>query len=312
MSVHSSGPPNPRHARYRQLHVHPWTGCPLTILLIAICVIVGAVTKLGTDHKLVEWMFFAEQPPWELLEKIENELSTLESSGDIESEKYDELVNQYLELSDPKTPPFQEIAKGQVWRVFTPMFLHFGPFHLVFNIIWLWILGRMLEPLLRKLRYVLLIAFIAIGSHCTEAIFGGTNFGGMSGVIYGMFGFVLAHNRIQPMSGLSLDPKTVRYMLIWLVLCFTGIFGPIANWAHLFGLITGGIIGAVHALRSGGLETLKRRHAFRSAIASGYQSSLHQCVVCKVTEHHDSSLEFRVCEDGNEYCENHLPESAGK
>lgn len=312
MSSQSSGPPNPRHAKYRQLHVHPWSGCPLTIFLITICVIVGIFTKLGEDHKPVRWMYFAEQPFWEHGEKLEKELAKLEEAGDYESEEYLELADKYYELMALKPPPFQEIQKGQVWRVLTPMFLHFGPFHLIFNMIWLWTLGRMLEPVLRKLRYILLITFIGIGSHCTEAVIGGTNFGGMSGVICGMFGFVVIHSRIQPMSVLRLEPKTVRFMLIWLVLCFTGLLGPIANWAHLFGLLTGGALGIVHALRSGGLQTLKRRYAFRKAIVSGQQAALHQCVVCKVTDHHNSSLEFRVCEDGNEYCENHLPEGISR
>ena len=62
-----------------------------------------------------------------------------------------------------------EILAGQVWRLVTPIFLHAplasNPFHLLFNMFWLFDLGGMIERRLGSLRFVLLVAFIAITSN---------------------------------------------------------------------------------------------------------------------------------------------------
>lgn len=131
----------------------------------------------------------------------------------------------------------------------------------------------------------------------------------MSGVVYGLFGFVTVNGKLNPMGGLHMNPRTVNYMLIWLVICFTGVVGPIANWAHIVGLATGAALGATHAMRNGGWQTMKRRHEFRRAIIDG-SGAMHQCAVCGITEEHDADIEFRVCADGKEYCEHHLPQAS--
>jgi GlpG protein len=47
----------------------------------------------------------------------------------------------------------------------------------------------------------------------------------------------------EPEQGMILNPNSVSIMLIWLVLCMTGVLGPIANAAHVGGLIVGIILG---------------------------------------------------------------------
>ena len=61
----------------------------------------------------------------------------------------------------------------------------------------------------------------------------------MSGVVYGLLGYIWMRAKFDPFSGLFLHKNTVIMMLVWLVLCFTGLLGPIANLAHLFGLLIG-------------------------------------------------------------------------
>lgn len=307
MQDQSSGPPNPRHARYRQMPVH-WSGYPVTITLIVICCIVAAASQLGYDTGRVSWMFFAEQPRLDVIAPYEEQLAAMEAAGEETSVEYQQLFDAYNRIAHTAPEPFGQIKEGQVWRLATPMFLHFGPIHLIFNMMWLWTLGRPLESLLRSKGFLFLILLIAVISNTAEAMIGGTNFGGMSGVVYGLFGYYVVHSKLDPASSLYIDPSTVRYMLIWLVLCFTGLLGPIANWAHTFGLLAGGTIAGISAMRNGGLKAMQRRQEFRRAIVAS-SNAIHQCAICGKTEEHDPNLEFRVCEDGQEYCEHHMPQS---
>ena len=45
--------------------------------------------------------------------------------------------------------------------------------------------------------------------------------------------------RFNPAFGLALHKSTVTMMLVWYALCWTGMLGPIANWAHTAGLAMG-------------------------------------------------------------------------
>jgi GlpG protein len=64
-------------------------------------------------------------------------------------------------------------------------------------------------------------------------------FGGMSGVVYGLLGYVWGQGFGRSDLGFSLNRSTVVMMLVWYALCWTGLLGPIANWAHTAGLIVG-------------------------------------------------------------------------
>ncbi|HEX7262445.1 MAG TPA: rhomboid family intramembrane serine protease [Luteolibacter sp.] len=284
-----------------------WSGCPITIFLIVVCCIVAAISRLGSDTGPVSRLYFSEPASKELLVELADRLDSIEEAGGENSPVFQEVLGQYEKLVKSTSSPLKEIERGQIWRLVTPMFLHFGPVHLIFNMMWLLTLGRVLETHLRSTRFALLVVVIAAVSNIAQALIGGSNFGGMSGVVYGLFGFVVMNGRLNPMGGLHLDPRTTRFMLIWLVLCFTGLLGPIANWAHTFGLLAGGGIGGVTALRSGGLKALRRRHEFRRAINAS-ADAIHHCEVCGKTEHDDPDLEFRVGADGLEYCSGHLPE----
>ncbi len=283
------------------------SGCPLTIFLIAVCILVAVVSRLGNDTRPVSVLFFAEPASALTITELHEELQRMEEAGEEGSAGYERTAERLGELSRPNAQPLAQIGRGQVWRLVTPIFLHFGPIHLLFNMMWLWTLGRVLETHFRSVKFGLLVLATAAVSNLAEAWFKGTNFGGMSGVVYGLFGFVVVRSKLYPTGGLEMNPQTVRFMLLWLVLCFTGLLGPIANWAHSFGLVTGGVIGGVNALLNGGWGQIKRRHEFHRAISSAVES-LHECAVCAKTERSDPSLEFRVGADGRDYCEHHLPQ----
>ena len=149
-----------------------------------------------------------------------------------------------------------DIARGQVWRPVTPIFLHFGLVHLLFNMMMLWQLGGTVEQRRGPWRFLLFVLGCAAASNLAQYYLGGgfypggfwprpsPLFGGMSGVIYGLFGYVWMKSRYDPGLGLWIGPRTVFYMIAWLFLCMTGLLGPVANVAHVVGLIVGVVIGA--------------------------------------------------------------------
>ncbi len=148
-----------------------------------------------------------------------------------------------------------DILRGEVWRLVTPIFLHFGLVHLLFNMTMLWQLGATVEARRGMWRYLAFVLACAVASNLAQYAVGGTHwengplihssplFGGMSGVLYGLFGYIWMKSRYEPALGLSLSPQLVVWMIVWLFVCITGVVGPVANFAHFAGLIVGVIIG---------------------------------------------------------------------
>jgi membrane associated rhomboid family serine protease len=314
MSSDNNLPPNPREARYRRAPV-VWTAFPVTVVMIIACVIVAAVSRIGEDEKKVDILFFAGEPSeaehdalWK--EHVDRHLESYTSRGVVPPDDFREILEQTFSLrvneSRKGIGSFSDIAKGEVWRLFTPMFPHFGLIHLLFNMMWLWDFGRMLESRFRSLRFALLVLGVCVAANVVQAYLSGPRFGGMSGVNYGLFGFILMRQKFHPAGDVRLNPQTTPYLLVWLVVCFTGIVGPVANAAHVAGLVAGAAIGWINAMMGGGWAQIKRRQEFQRAVSRS-DSSLHRCAVCKKTERDDPNMDFRVGEDGDEYCMEHLP-----
>ena len=138
------------------------------------------------------------------------------------------------------------------WRVVTPAFLHFSGMHIVFNLLWWWILGGMIEKSLGKTVLLLLFIITAIGSNITQLLATGPNFGGMSGVVYGLLGFVWIIGYMRPNWGIGLQPAMIGFMLIWMVIGFADVlFVSMANEANLSGLIIGCLAALVLHQSSG-------------------------------------------------------------
>jgi GlpG protein len=157
---------------------------------------------------------------------------------------------QYLFIADliiSPTRELPEVREGQVWRLLTPIFLHFGVLHILFNMLWLRDLGSMIENRLGTLYLLLLVVVVGVGSNMAQYfVTGNSQFGGMSGVVYGLLGFIWMKGRYDPGSGLYLHQSTVAMMLIWLVFGYTGAL-HIANTVHTVGLAVGVVWGFVSA-----------------------------------------------------------------
>jgi GlpG protein len=139
------------------------------------------------------------------------------------------------------------------WRLITPMFIHFSITHLVFNCLWIYVLGSKIELNDGYFKFINLVIFSSIISNLAQHFFGGSAlFGGLSGVIYGLLGYCMIIEFESRKNIYDLPPAIYMFMLAWLILGFLGIlnlfgFGNVANYAHLGGLISGIIFAMITA-----------------------------------------------------------------
>jgi GlpG protein len=184
---------------------------PLTFGLIFGCIVVAIYSKLGYDHESLKPLLLADR---------ENANGTF----------------------------LPEVHAGNYWRLISPIFIHFGPLHLLFNMMWLYQLGCMIEARQGTLKLALLVVVTGILPMIAQYAASGPGYvGGMSGVVYGLAGYVWIRGKYDRASGLYLDRQSVQWLLIWLVICYAGLVGRIANTAHVAGLAIGAVWGGVSA-----------------------------------------------------------------
>lgn len=186
----------------------PYGVGPLTLILIMGSVAVAALTNLGNNREMVRYFL----------------ISTTYGTG------------------------LSEVMQGQVWRLLTPILLHSGFLHIFFNMMWLFDLGSMVEGRESTLKLLVLVVVIGILSNLGQFYFRGPSFGGMSGVVYGLLGYVWMKGKFDPASGLYLHPQTVAMMLIWFFVCLFGLIPAVANWAHGVGLVVGMAWGVLSSM----------------------------------------------------------------
>ena len=174
-------------------------------------------------------------------------------SGDVTG-----LFQQMTFLEFQERGPYQYFAdlthtieSGQYWRLLTPMFLHFGLLHIVFNLLWVWEVGRRIE-LVNGSLVLLLVTLVSslLANFMQYYLYGPSFFGGMSGVVFGFLGYSLVWSRMVPRRTTGLPPGLYIFMLVYLAVGFTGAIdllglGSLANGAHLGGLVGGVLIGVV-------------------------------------------------------------------
>ena len=156
--------------------------------------------------------------------------------------------NGYVSFNSFETTYMQN---NEWWRLISPMFIHFSLTHLVFNCLWIYVLGTKIEQIDGHITFINLVIFSSIISNLAQHFFGGSSlFGGLSGVIYGLLGYCMIIEIDTKQERYDLPPALYLFMLIWLILGFLGIlnlfgFGNVANYAHLGGLISGIIFAMI-------------------------------------------------------------------
>jgi membrane associated rhomboid family serine protease len=138
------------------------------------------------------------------------------------------------------------VADGEWWRLFTSMFLHYGPIHLLFNMLALWWFGAAVENVLGRGRYLLLYLVSGLAGSAGALIASPNALTvGASGAIFGILGaaFVLERQRTYVLGGGALA-------VIVLNLAFTLAVPGISIGGHLGGL-AGGAVGILALSRFG-------------------------------------------------------------
>lgn len=136
-------------------------------------------------------------------------------------------------------------------KMISPILLHGGLLHLAFNMLWLWEFGRRIEAVQPSWSLMLLVTVVALCSNTAQFLYGGTiYFGGMSGVVYGLFGYIWMWQVIDPAKKLSLPGALVFFLLLSLIVMTAMNIDFIADEAHIGGLATGMACGIAVAMFS--------------------------------------------------------------
>jgi membrane associated rhomboid family serine protease len=148
-------------------------------------------------------------------------------------------INTIFEMGGLWGPAVQE---GDWWRIFTSGFVHVSIFHIGFNMLLLYFIGRLLEPAIGTLRFtVIYFVCLVAGSFCALWFSPDTVSAGASGAIFGILGatFVIARGRnLEAIAG------QLGFLIIF-NLVFTFADGSISVGAHVGGLVAGVLCGVL-------------------------------------------------------------------
>ncbi|MCB1112427.1 MAG: rhomboid family intramembrane serine protease [Chlamydiales bacterium] len=169
---------------------------------------------------------------------------------------YDQVVSYFKTVQfnwNFSAPMFEKIGKGELWRLITPCFLHADIFHILFNMLWLVVLGRQIEPRLGVIRYIILIVLSGIISNTAQYLMSGSNFIGFSGVVCAMIAFIWTRQKVAPWEGYQLQAMTRIFIALFILAIFglqilffvldilniATVSAGIANTAHIVGAVIG-------------------------------------------------------------------------
>ncbi|MDP4091813.1 MAG: rhomboid family intramembrane serine protease [Bacillota bacterium] len=152
------------------------------------------------------------------------------------------------------------IIQGQIWRLFTPVFIHLSVIHLAVNTYSLYSIGPMVENIFGKRRFLFIYLAAGIFGNIGSFIFSNTPSAGASGAIFGLLGalvYIWQKNR-RNLNGsfIAAVATTIIFNL------FYGFANAgIDNFAHL-----GGLIGGYLSSYAVGLAVSKQVNMRRTAV----------------------------------------------
>ena len=207
----------------------------------------------------------------------------------------------------------EAILHGEIWRLITWIFIPetFQPFWILFALLFLWFLGDGLEEALGAFRTTLFYLTGMISCTVVALIFG--SYGANTFLNLSLlYAFATVHPDYQVLL-LFVIPMRISWLAIFsCLLTALGTLGqPIAAKAALVITLLNYILffwpilysqyqcSCSKSLEKKNIPLLKKKNMAEEV-------SLHYCSICKQTEKTAPNLDFRVADDGNEYCIEHL------
>ncbi len=156
------------------------------------------------------------------------------------------------------------IVQGEYWRLVTPIFVHSGITHMLFNSFSLVLFGPGLERILGKSRFILLYLATGVLANVATLILKPLTYThvGSSGAIFGIFGIYLAIVFLRK-DMMSRENSQVILTIAIIGVIMTFLQPNINITAHLFGLLTGFILGAIQIGRGKALTESLRNISFQ-------------------------------------------------
>jgi len=134
----------------------------------------------------------------------------------------------------------------QVWRYVSHSLLQFSLLQLVFNLLWWWYLGGALEKCLGTGKLFTLTLVASLLSGFMQTTFTGPLFGGLSGTVFALMGYVWLRSERDPDSGLQMQRGLLMFAVIWLVIEYFTQSSVLP--AHLTGMLVGLAMALVDTL----------------------------------------------------------------
>jgi membrane associated rhomboid family serine protease len=158
---------------------------------------------------------------------------TVAQAGSLRENQVSDLFGQW-ELWPPV------VAYGEWWRLVTSGFLHFGPIHIVMNMVALWIIGRDMEMVLGRARFAVVYLVSLLGGGAAVFLFGSEEsaVAGASGAVFGLMGgMAVAVIRLKLNASAAIGVIVLNIVISFAI--------PNISWlGHLGGLVVGAIATA--------------------------------------------------------------------
>jgi membrane associated rhomboid family serine protease len=193
----------------------------LTLIGINLAVYVAELAAGGTMNGTNNWLF--------------------DHGASIMSAVYLQGQLQLVPAGVPIPPGIEVVgfAHGEWWRIFTPMFLHYGPLHLAMNMYSLYFAGSILESLIGRWRFLMLYLVSGLAGSAGAFLWSPNSIGvGASGAIFGVLGALFV---LERRGNISTGGQVAGLIVINLVFTFA-LSRYVSVGAHVGGLIGGVVV----------------------------------------------------------------------
>ena len=170
-------------------------------------------------------------------------------------------VDNNVLVVNTQSQVFALFKQGQLWRLITPIFLHFSLMHIAFNLVLFSFFARQIEVKEGGVNLGSDILLLALISNLSQFYaMSDQLFGGISGVVYGLMAYCWMVNVLQKKHLYQVPQGLMLISLFMMGMGFIGVFNifgiAVANWAHVSGLV-GGIVLAF--MRYSSWQLMKRQ-----------------------------------------------------